>query len=163
MLFKNGMRSAIAGLAIAMTSTMPLLAKGPTVRLAISGPGLAESLIVTDPVALKATVYGGEFMEQQQGPVPEPPRSLPRYKVQFYVAPPRSEVRVMYEVDYVWDDAVGRALIYLPGSRLNQSTILRSGEGKWFYAASGWGAALHTAIQRAAPTGTPTTSLDAAP
>jgi hypothetical protein len=130
----------------------PLLAKGPTVKLAISGPGLQEELTVTDPDAIAASVYGGEFIELHKGAVPAPSPDLPRYTVQFYVEPPHREVRMMYVVEYVWDSAANRALLRLPGPGddwygLNASTILRSGaNGKWFNASNRWGQAIRRAL-----------------
>jgi hypothetical protein len=144
-------------LTLTMTAglVLPALAKGPTVKLAISGPDLPGELMVTDPKALEASVYGGEFIESQKGAVPAPSADLPRYTIQFYVQPPHRETRMMYVVDYVWDPLSNRALVHLPGrgdrwSSLNMSTILRSGQdGKWFYASQQWGASIRSALHSA--------------
>jgi hypothetical protein len=142
----------LVSLALAAALTPSLLAKGPTVKLAISGPGLADVLTVTDRKAIEATVWGGEFIDRQNGSVPEPPPGLPRYTIQFYVEPPRREVRMMYVVEYVWDPTSNRAIVHLPGRAdtwywLNVSTILRDGaDGKWFYASTAWGAAIRRVL-----------------
>jgi hypothetical protein len=149
---RGTIRRSLVSLAFAAAFTSPLLAKGPTVKLAISGHGLPDVLTVTEPAALKANVYGGDFIELQKGAVPEPSPDLLRYTVQFYVAPPRSEVRMMYVVEYVWDCATNRALVHLPGPAdkgysLNTSTIIRSGQdGKWFYASHEWGTAIRNVL-----------------
>lgn len=109
----------------------PLLAKGSTVKLTISGPGLADPVTLTNQEAVSANVWAGDFVDWNAGPA-KTPSDAPRYTVQFYVAPPRSEVKMMYVVDYVWDTGVRRALVRFPGRgdewyRLNVSTILREG------------------------------------
>ena len=150
---REGIFRGLVSVVFAAALTPALLAKGPTVRLAVSGPGLPDVLTITDPKAIEATVYGGEFIDWQKGSVPEPPADLPRYVVQFYVQPPRREVRMMYVVEYVWDRAANRAVLHLPGRAdhwywLNVSTILRDGrDGKWFYASSGWGTAIRNVLK----------------
>ncbi len=142
----------LVSLAFAAALTPSLLAKGPTVKLAISGPGLPDVLTVTDRKAIEATVWGGEFIDRRKGSVPEPPPGLPRYTIQFYVEPPRREVRMMYVVEYVWDPTSNRAIVHLPGRAdkwywLNVSTILRDGaDGQWFYASTAWGAAIRSVL-----------------
>ncbi len=138
--------------AILVTIAVPVFAKGPTIKLTINGPSLGSPVVVTNKEAIFATVWGGEFVNWGAGSVAAPSSELARYTVQFHVLPPRSEVKMLYVVTYVWDAAAQRALVHLPGRgeewyRLNVSTILRDGyDGKWFYASDTWGRAIRQAL-----------------
>jgi hypothetical protein len=134
--------------------TLPVVAKGRTVKLTIMGPGITATVDVTAPTAL-ANVWGGEFLA---GAAAEPNADLPRYVVSFHVALPQtnsaasSEVRVMYVVEFCRDPLTGVGYVYLPGQgdaryRLNARTILREGQdGTWQRAAPGWSEAVSQAI-----------------
>lgn len=124
-------------------------AKGQTVRLVISGPGLSRPIASTDPHALE-NVWGGRFIGE---PADEPDIQLPRYRVDFYVLPPNEpEARVMYSVTYVRDPESGTGFVYLPGrgddgGRRNVGTILRDGQdGHWHRAATTWSDAVAAAL-----------------
>ena len=129
-----------------------LLAKGPTVKLTISGPGLSSPIDVVEKEATDPTVWGGQFIDWSSGRTVPPAAVVPQYTVQFYVKPPRGEVRMMYVVQYAWDQAAGRALVHLPGRGdewypLNAGTILREGQdGGWFFASDVWGRAVRKAL-----------------
>jgi hypothetical protein len=149
------MKPTVCGAALMLATVssfvVPSAAKGPTIRLVISGPLLEQPLEVTDPAAL-AHVWSTAFLG---GPAAEPRQSLPRYAVSFYVQPPRSEVRMMYVVHYVVDPDTGRSYVYLPGRgeewyRLNASTIYREKhDGRWFEADPAWSAAVRARLTTA--------------
>jgi hypothetical protein len=118
-------------------------AKAPTVKLAVSGPGIEQSVELTEKDAISANVWGGSFMDRQREMAEAPASGLPRYTVEFYVRLSDSDVRMMYVVYYVWDYESGRALVQIPGPSdkwywHNVSTISRCCAGKWFYASTLW-------------------------
>jgi hypothetical protein len=138
-------------LAIAAGFAARVDAKGPTVRLTITGPGLLQPLDVTDPHAL-VHVWSTGFI----GPITvEPAASLPRYLVSFHVQPPRSNVKVMYAVRYVVDPQTRKGFVYLPGRGeegygLNVSTILREADdGRWHHAPAAWSRAISSRLPSA--------------
>jgi hypothetical protein len=143
------MRKTIAGTVIALALMAGLVhAKGPTVKLTVAGPGLAQALEVTDPNAL-VHVWNGDFIGLATS---VPDESLPRYTVSFYALPPRSAITMVYVVLYARDSKTGQGFVYLPGRGeewygLNVSTILRDGQdGKWHKASPAWSTAVSAAL-----------------
>jgi hypothetical protein len=117
-----------------------------TVKLTISGPGLPQSIEVTDPFALAlASVFSGEFIGT---PATEPDPSWPRYAVAFDVQT-LDRVKMAYVVSYSRSRWTGEGFIYLPGRgenwyRLNISTIIRDGQdGRWHHAPAAWSHAIN--------------------
>src|SRR5262245_5662213 len=99
-------RSIVVALLVA--STIAVVAKGQTVRLEISGPAFAQPVETIEPKAL-ANVWGGAFIGVA---VAEPDVRLPRYRITFYVLPPREEEpRAMYVVTYVRDPQSGQGFV----------------------------------------------------
>lgn len=148
-------RTNAVSLAISLLSLMlatPALAKGPTVKLTITGPGIAQPIELTHKDAIAPGVWSGNFMDQQGRMTEAPASDLPRYTVQFHVKLPRTEeVRMMYVVYYVWDVESDRALVQIPGVsdtwyRLNVSTISRCCQGRWFHASTPWAEAIRAAL-----------------
>ena len=139
--------SVVAALGVSLVQ--PVHAKGPTVRLVVTGASLVEPLDVTDPEVLgRSGVYGGTFLGDL---VAEPDRSLSRYRVFFHVELPKwlnAGVQVKYVVTYVTDPRTGTSFVYLPGRGedgywLNVRTIIRDGrDGAWHKASDQWAAAL---------------------
>jgi hypothetical protein len=135
------MGCVVLTLAIAVGVVASVAAKGTTIKLSITGPGLTEPLVVTDAAAL-VHVWGNDFI----GPLSDAPNSaLPRYQVSFHVQPLRStDVKVMYVVRYVVDPRTKEAFVYLPGRgedgfRLNIGTMLRDNDdGRWHRAPQAW-------------------------
>lgn len=130
-----------------------LAAKGPTVRLVITGGGLAKPLIITDPAVLAdSNVFGGTFL----GPIASVSSidsTWPKYIVSFFVELPawmRQGVQMKYVVVYARNPQTGEGFVYLPAPgeewyRLNASTILRNGlEGNWLHASKVWAKPLNT-------------------
>lgn len=146
----NGMRTgSLAALLALFAMAATLAAKGATVRLTVTGPGLSSPVEVVSPGALSANVFEGNFIGS---PTDEPGKSLPRYTVSFYVATPRNPVRIMYVVSYVRNQHTGQGFVYLPGRgeewyRLNVSTILRGQEGEWHRADAAWSDAITAALR----------------
>jgi hypothetical protein len=137
---------------LSLLASIPAFAKGPTVKLTITGPGLPEPIELTDEDAVSAGVWSGTFMVRERGMADAPASELPRYTVQFHVKLPRTdEVRMMYVVYYVWDAVTRRALVQIPAVEdqwypLNVSTIGRCCQGRWFYAADRWGETIKAAL-----------------
>jgi hypothetical protein len=146
---------AVIAIAFIM-AVLPGAAKSRTVKLMISGPGIARPLEVTDPAAL-ANAWGGEFLA---GPASQPDARLPRYTVSFYAELMRAErtgspeIRLMYVVEYCRDPATAAGYVFLPGPddgryKLNATTILRDGQdGRWQHAAPAWNEAVWKALRR---------------
>lgn len=135
-----------------LTLVTPLAAKGPTVRLEISGNSLTNLITITDESVLsRSNVFGGEFLA---GIATEKAinQNWPKYLVSFYVELPawmKQGVRRKYVVYYAKDPQTGQGFVYLPGAgeewyHLNVSTILRNGlEGNWLRASAPWATALN--------------------
>ena len=137
-----------------LITTTGLAAKGPTVRVTVTGGGLAEPVEVADPAALRpfnvwagagtyvngAPQSTGFIVEWSRGPVALPDASLPRYDVTFYVRHERGEEAPAYVVSYVYDRARKQGHVYLPRSAANMQSIHRGVEGSWFAATSAWNA-----------------------
>ena len=129
-------------------------AKGTTVELSITGPGLSTPIHTSDASAINVSVWGGNFSDWDYGKVEEPSGDLEHYHVHFWVQVPRSTVvQLKYVIGYVWDADKGLALVYLPGPRdqwyqTNTYSILREGlDGHWFYATESWGKTLKKVLQ----------------
>jgi hypothetical protein len=132
----------------------PLAAKGPTVKLTVTGASLTHPVDITSGKALDANIWAGDFLG---APASEPEASLPRYTVSFFAAPPRQPVAVMavmYVVQLALDTRSGEGFVYLPGEgdsdyRTNIHTILRDGQdGKWHRATPQWSGAIAQALRK---------------
>jgi hypothetical protein len=130
----------------------PADAKGPVVKLVVSGPDLAQPVEVTDPEAIDVIVYGATFIDRDRGPQNRSSSSpVDPYQVQFYVDLPEQGVKMMYVVYFVWDSSARRGLVYFPGPsdawfRRNVGTVALPTAGQWFYATEVWGRAVQRAI-----------------
>ncbi len=120
-------------------------AKGPTVKIMISGGGLTSAIEVTDPRILDiSNVWTGQFLDRSRGTAKEPARGLRRYEVSFYVKFAENDVRKKYVVYYYMSPTTDPGYIYLPGKgetwySLNVGAIIRDGQdGKWNYASPAW-------------------------
>ena len=127
----------------AVAAATPLSAKGPTVRLVVTGGTLGSPITIADVSSLSAfSVYGGEFLGAAAAPNDA---QTPRYEVSFYVELPRGGgIHKKYVVHYTKGAKPGEGYIYLPGRgdesyRLNSATILRAGhDGQWHAASRAW-------------------------
>lgn len=131
-----------------------------TVKLVVNGPGLRHNVEITDREAIKANVFGGEFMTTHAD---EPDKAWPRYRVAFHIYSRERGVRLGYAVSYVRNPKTGEGFVYLPGPgeadyRLNISTIMRDGtespgaqparDGQWQHANADWAAAVNAHLPR---------------
>src|SRR5688572_7334451 len=87
-------------LSVLVLLAAPVNAKGPVVKLVVSGPDLRAPIEVTDPEAINADIYGANFIDRQRGPhEPNVGGPVSPYQIQFYVDLPRQEgVQMMYVV-----------------------------------------------------------------
>jgi hypothetical protein len=137
---------------LAISFALPIGAKGPVVKLVLSGPDLVEPVEITDADPIDVIVYGATFADRARGPQNRRSSSpVAPYEIQFYVDLPREGVRMMYVVYFVWDSAERRGLVYFPGPsdawyRKNVSTVALPTAGHWFHATDTWGRAIQRAI-----------------
>jgi hypothetical protein len=143
---------AVAWTALILGFSMPANAKGPVVKLVVTGPDLIEPIEITDPAAIDVQVYGATFIDRQSDPIEDVPATpIPPYRVQFYVALGPDDVQMKYVVYYAWDSAKRSARVYFPGRhdpwwRHNVFTVALPFEGEWYYTTETWGQAVQTAI-----------------
>jgi hypothetical protein len=125
----------------------PVGAKGPVVKLVVTGPDLSSPIEITDPDAIDVNIYGATFADREGSKIENVPASpVPPYQVRFYVAMDSDDdIQMKYVVYYVWDSAERRARIYFPG-RHNVFTVALPYEGAWYHATESWGRAVQEAI-----------------
>jgi hypothetical protein len=146
------LRKSLLAVATVFALVTCLSAKGPTVRLVITGGGLANPVTVTDPSVLAdSNVFGDKFFAGIANSNSIDP-TWPKYTVSFFVELPgwmRQGVQKKYIVYYAKHPRTGEGFVYLPAPgeqwyRLNASTILRNGlEGNWLHASKAWTTALN--------------------
>src|ERR1700732_251457 len=142
--------AVLATLMTMLTVPAPMFAKGETVKITITGTGLATPIEITDPKIRDFSVWSGAgasvngneetegfIVDWSQGVVAERPNGLQHYEVAFYAANP--DTRLVYVVAYEYSPSTEQGYIYLPGKadqwyHLNTRTILRWREGNWFRA-----------------------------
>lgn len=125
-------------------------AKGPTVKLTLTGPGLARAIEITEARLLDGSnVWGGAFIGDTMAAAPTV--KTPRYTVAFDVQLPewqRAGVETMYTVSVARDASTGALWLYLPGRgepgyALNVRTMLRdTQDGHWHRPPVDWANAL---------------------
>jgi len=161
------MKVAVAVLLSAMLIpcvSTPLLAKGKTVKIIISGAGLKRPIEISDPKTLEnfsvwtgpgtsTADHQGLIIDWSHGPVRETPSTLRRYRVSFYAGASPNE-RIVYVVYYVVNPDVSPGYVYLPGKSdewygLNVRSIFRGEEGKWFPAWNAWERVARPLIEKA--------------
>ena len=116
-------------------------AKGKTIQLSISGPGLDLPIHTDDYDLIDANPWGnGGFLDKKAGVIAPAARYLSDYyRVHFWIELPNGDVRIMYMVRFRWDEDAGRGVVCLtprdnPWSTLNTSTIwLGDLEGQCLY------------------------------
>jgi hypothetical protein len=156
----SGILVALA-LVVALGPQAPLPGFKMTVKLVVNGPGLRNDVEITDPPAIAANVYGGNFMTTT---ATEPDKTWPRYRVAFYINTRERGVVLAYAVSYVRSPKTGEGFVYLPGRGeadygLNISTVIRDGgsspglqlarDGAWQHVDAAWGAAINAYLPRA--------------
>lgn len=142
------MRAALLTLIIALgpQALSPAVGIKETAKLTISGPGLPQSIEVTDPSVLTLSgVYGGTFIGT---PATEPDAAWPRYAITFDIQTGQGVRVAAYVVYYSKNRWTGDGFIYLPGRGENWypnniGTIIRDGQdGRWHHASAAWGHAI---------------------
>lgn len=130
-------------------------AKAPTVKITISGGGLARAIEITDRQVLAlSNVWIGDFLDVSRTPESEAPKSLVGYEVSFFVRVAEDYVKKVYVVYYYPMASNEQGFVYLPihgtARHLNAGTILREGlDGKWNYASPAWEALIKPTLDRA--------------
>ncbi|HEV8393350.1 MAG TPA: hypothetical protein VGQ37_03705 [Vicinamibacterales bacterium] len=142
-------RCFVIAFALLVTS-IGLEAKGTTVKLTLTGPGLAAPVEIVEPSILnQSNVWGGSFIGETLDA--EPPVKQPIYTVSFDVLPPErlhEPARTMYTVSLARDARSGALLLYLPGRGepgywLNVRSMLRDGQdGYWHRPPAAWASAV---------------------
>jgi hypothetical protein len=137
-----------------------LEAKGTTVRLTLSGPGLSAPVAIVEPAILdQSNVWEGRFIGATLDAAPRVAAQV--YTVRFDVQPPewmRQAPRAMYTVQLARDARSGELLLYLPGRgdagyALNVTTMLRdTDDGRWHRPSSTWASSVERYLPRAATT-----------
>jgi hypothetical protein len=163
---RRPVHAAAGTLFLVLCAVGTITAKGPTVRVTISGATLSQALDVTSPNAL-VNLWSGtrsarswfDFPKPFIGDVAAPPdASLPRYTISFYVRTPANrpdaQVLKLLVVRYVPDPQTGTGYIYLPGhgdtDMVNQA-IAHPGDGKWNHASPEWSAAINARLAASTP------------
>jgi hypothetical protein len=118
-----------------------------TVRLTISGPGIARPIEVVDRQVLAlSNVYAGTFIGV---PAAEPDTAWPRYAVTFDIQTRDGVKAPAYMLDYAKSRWTGEGFIHLPGRgderyRINIGTIMRDmQDGAWHRASDEWRRAIN--------------------
>jgi hypothetical protein len=137
-------------LAFVLLASIALEAKGTTVKLTLTGPGIAVPIeIVAPDVLAGSNVWEGSFLGAALDGVPRVKK--PIYTVSFDVQTPewmRQPVKTMYAVSVARDAATGELVLYLPGRgqpgySLNVSAMLRDGQdGQWHRPPLTWATAI---------------------
>jgi hypothetical protein len=155
---KNRIAVLLSALLVLSVPT-PLLAKGRTVKITISGAGLKTPLEISDPEILTnftvwtRTAGHGLIIDWSQGAVREASNTARKYQVAFYAGASPNE-RIVYVVYYVFDPGTSQGYVYLPGESdewygLNVHSIWRGEEGKWFPAWRAWERVARPLIEKA--------------
>jgi len=137
-------------IACLVSAPIGLEAKGTTVKLTLTGPGLAAPVEIVEPAILHGSnVWEGSFLgETLDAP---PPGATATHTLTFEVQTPewmRQPPRTMYTVLLARDAKSGGLLLYLPGRgepgyRVNVSSMLRdTQDGHWHRPSASWAAAL---------------------
>ena len=137
-------------IAFALLASIGLEAKGETVKLTITGPGLTAPIEIVEPAILAGSnVFAGSFIGETVDAAPQV--KVATYTVSFDVQPPQNRpVKTAYAVLVAHEARTGALWLYLPGRgdagyRLNAGTILRDGQdGHWHRPSPAWASLLMT-------------------
>jgi hypothetical protein len=138
----------IASVLIAASAVLE--AKGTTVKLTLTGPGLANAVAIVDPAILGGSnVWDGRFIGDTLIAAPTVKPGI--YTLAFDVRLPewmRQGIKTMYTVSLARDAKTGELLLYLPGRGepgypRNVGTMLRDGQdGHWHRPSLAWATAI---------------------
>jgi hypothetical protein len=139
-------------IALALFWTGISFAKGPTLKVVISGGDLSTPIEITDRGRLAGfNIWTGPgtspskedgFVANWSSAVTAPPASSKRYQVSFY-ANHHGDGGVDYVMMYAYDPTSRTGYVYLPGRgepeyARNTFSIFRGVEGNWFLARKAW-------------------------
>jgi hypothetical protein len=144
-------------------SSRGLFAKGPTLKVVISGRSLSTPIIIDDRKTLaNFNIWSGPgtsprhdegFIVDWSTSGVVPPRDLKQYQVSFYANhhPDGPD----YVMTYVYDPVGRKGYVYLPGRgepeyERNTFSIYRQVEGHWFLAIKAWDNLVEPLIKNAA-------------
>ncbi len=166
------MRSSRVACVLMAAFTLPALltAKGRTVKIVVTGGGLAAPVEITDTAVSRFGVWEGPgtavngvpqtegfIADWKQGSVGERPEGRQVYELSFWAARDQEAPRLVYVVLYDIDPSTKEGFVYLGGHALethtlNTRSIYRRGfEGKRFRATKAWDEFVQPVIGR--PTG----------
>lgn len=152
-----------------LVASSTVLAKGKTTKIVIEGPDLSKPIEIIDPdVLARFNVWAGPgtsstrqrantnspsfIVDWSREQTTHPPDGLAKYQVAFYTE--RQNDHPSYVVDYVLAPGANRGFVYLPGPsdkwwKVNTFSIVRGGEGNWFFASGAWEAVARPLIEKA--------------
>ena len=148
------MKTSVLAVAIALALFLTDIsfAKGPTLKVVISGDDLSTPIEITDRGRLADfNIWTGPgtspskedgFIANWSSAVAAPSNSLKRYLVSFY-ANHHGDGGADYVIIYAYDPAGRTGYVYLPGRgeeeyARNTFSIYRRVEGNWFLARNAW-------------------------
>jgi hypothetical protein len=144
---KNSSRY-LRSVTLAFLVVLPVYAKAPIEKIAVSGPTLAKPAETTDAQLLQlSNPWFGGFADWSQS-LPTGPTGVPVYKVVLYArvgdSDSKPELKPIYTFRYAPGQNSQPGQIYLPGKgepeyEGNVSRILRDGhDGRWQPAKAEW-------------------------
>jgi len=145
-------------IALGCAISQPMSAKGRTVKIVITGPGLPAPIEIGEANAANFGIWEGPgvfingveqttgfIIEWPRGIVEEPPATLTRYEVLFYAGCRAGEAgcrnaepEMVYRVSYAYDRSTRQGFVYLPGSN---TAVMLHGHGyerHWLRATAKW-------------------------
>ncbi len=133
--------------AASQAASAPVAGIKQTVRLTISGSGLARPIEIADRQILAlSNVFDGTFIGAPAG---EPDAAWPRYAVTFDIQTREGIKAGAYTLDYTKNRWTGEGFVHLPGRgdnryRINIGTIMRdTQDGTWHRASDAWSALIN--------------------
>lgn len=159
--------SAYLFLLVPLILASPAFAKGPVDKITITGPGLTDTIEITDPKILAFDPWGGTFIDWRRGILAQPPLIDQAYPVFFSLKNSEGRLQVIYALQYYPDPSGQGGYVYLPGPedqwyRVNIGTIMRSeSDGKWHYASGEWNTVMLRLLKEHGVSPTADTSLAA--
>ena len=145
--------------------------KGVTVRIDISGGGLAETLEITDQVVVEQfsiwsgprsrwrskggpwnTDCGRIFIDFPSGVIETPTDAPLQFDVEFHLArtPDEKPLEETYKVRYEFEPSTSGGYMYLP---MGNTLISHGVEDNWFQSTEAWERAVRPLIQRSLAVG----------